>query len=191
MILSDAPEFVFTASSPVLTARFHPDDPHLIIGGCYSGQIVLWDTRVATHRPTMRSSITGKGHKHPVYSMCILKSGGSSPILITISTDGTLCHWDLTNLNDPISSTTVLTPPTPTLVGSSAPLHSSSNSVPSSYQLVNPSTSRGKPLSASCMGIGPDEDNRKLIVGTEGGALCIFTLPFKTNSSFEHVRFSL
>lgn len=191
LILSDAPEFVFTASSPILTARFHPDDPHLIVGGCYSGQVVLWDTRVSTHRPTMRSSITGKGHKHPVYSMCLVKSGGTSPILITISTDGTLCHWDLTNLNDPISSTTVLIPSTPPIAASSTTLHPSTNSVPSSYQIVNPSlSSRGKPLSASCMGIGPDEDNRKLIIGTEGGALCIFSLPFKTNSPFEHVCFS-
>jgi dynein intermediate chain len=39
------PEFKFTSSSPVLTARFHEQDPHLIIGCCYSGQILLWDMR--------------------------------------------------------------------------------------------------------------------------------------------------
>jgi hypothetical protein len=32
------PEFRFSASSPVLCARFHTQDPHLVLGGCYSGQ---------------------------------------------------------------------------------------------------------------------------------------------------------
>ena len=36
------PEFVFTCQSPVLTVQFHRNDPHLVIGGTYSGQIVMW-----------------------------------------------------------------------------------------------------------------------------------------------------
>lgn len=187
VILKDTPEFIFTAPSPVLSARFHSDDPHLIIGGCYSGQIMMWDTRVMSHRPTVRSAIAGKGHKHPVYSMCLAKSGVSSPILITASTDGTLCHWDLTNLNDPISSTILLAPLMP---HSGDPTLKSGNASQTSptYMLVNSSqSSRGKPVSASCMSLGPDEENRKLIVGTEGGALCLFTLPLKPNTQFEQV----
>jgi dynein intermediate chain, cytosolic len=197
VILKDTPEFVFTAPSPVLTARFHSDDPHLIIGGCYSGQVVMWDTRVSSHRPTTRSAIAGKGHKHPVYSMCLAKSGVSSPILITASTDGTLCHWDLTNLNDPISSTILLAPmmthasELTQQPSSSSALGGSGggNSTPLSYMLVNSShlARGGKPVSASSMSLGPDEDNRKLIIGTEGGALCLFTLPLKPNTQFEQV----
>jgi dynein intermediate chain, cytosolic len=191
MILKDTPEFIFTAPSPVLTARFHSDDPHLIVGGCYSGQIVMWDTRVMSHRPTIRSAIAGKGHKHPVYSMCLAKSGVSSPILITASTDGTLCHWDLTNLNDPISSTILLAPLMPHSSDLTTTADSGNGIVAQTlptYMLVNASqSSRGKPVSASCMSLGPDEENRKLIVGTEGGALCLFTLPLKPNTQFEQV----
>lgn len=184
VILKDTPEFIFTAPSPVLTARFHSDDPHLIVGGCYSGQVLMWDTRVASQRPISRSAIAGKGHKHPVYSMCLAKSGVSSPILITASTDGTLCHWDLTNLNDPQSFTVLLAP---TMTHSNETTTQAGGTL-ASYMLVNSSqTSRGKPVSASCMGLGPDEDNRKLIIGTEGGALCLFTLPLKPNAHFEQV----
>lgn len=184
IILKDTPEFVFTSPSPVLSARFHLDDPHIIIGGCYSGQVLMWDTRVNSHRPTSRSAIAGKGHKHPVYSMCLAKSGVSSPILITASTDGTLCHWDLTNLNDPLSSTVLLAP----MITHSHETNTQPGGAVASYMLVNSSqTSRGKPVSTSCMSLGPDEDNRKLIVGTEGGALCLFTLPLKPNAQFEQV----
>jgi dynein intermediate chain len=107
-------EFIFTASSPVLCARFHDTDPHLILGGCYTGQILLWDTR-AKSSSVQRSALTGKGHKHPVYSMVLVesrstKSVGSSNVakedeasseLITVSSDGTVCHWDIGGLAEP------------------------------------------------------------------------------------------
>ena len=35
------PEFKFYSSSPVLCARFHTQDPHLVVGGCYSGKLEL------------------------------------------------------------------------------------------------------------------------------------------------------
>lgn len=33
------PEYQLSSQSPVLTARFHPFDTHVIIGGTYSGQV--------------------------------------------------------------------------------------------------------------------------------------------------------
>jgi dynein intermediate chain len=71
LALKGRPEFKFTASSPVLAVRFHEQDPQLIIGGCYSGQILLWDIR-AKSLPVHRSNMAGKGHKHPVYSLCMV-----------------------------------------------------------------------------------------------------------------------
>lgn len=53
------PEFVFNASSPVQTIRFVEEDPNLIIGGCYSGQLLLWDMRAKSlpiHRSRYSSS---------------------------------------------------------------------------------------------------------------------------------------
>ena len=60
----------FTCQSPILTAEFHPHSPNLVIGGAYSGQIILWDMR-AGHTPVQRTMSTD-GHSLPVYSLQIL-----------------------------------------------------------------------------------------------------------------------
>lgn len=38
MAMRHRPEYQLSSQSPVLTARFHPFDTHVIIGGTYSGQ---------------------------------------------------------------------------------------------------------------------------------------------------------
>ena len=67
------PEFKFYSSSPILAARFSTTDEHIIFGGCYTGQILMWDMR-AKSQPVQRSSLTGNGHKHPIYSMSFVPS---------------------------------------------------------------------------------------------------------------------
>lgn len=105
------PEFKFYASSPVLSARFHDSEEHLIVGGCYSGQILVWDMRQKS-LPVQRSSLTGKGHKHPIYSMAFVSTTATSSAttttasvpsseLLTVSVDGLLCYWDLSRLTEP------------------------------------------------------------------------------------------
>lgn len=39
MAMQHRPEYQLSSQSPVLTARFHPFDTHVIIGGTYSGQV--------------------------------------------------------------------------------------------------------------------------------------------------------
>lgn len=39
------PEYIFHCQSAVTSATFATYHPNLIIGGTYSGQIVLWDNR--------------------------------------------------------------------------------------------------------------------------------------------------
>ncbi|KAJ2841700.1 hypothetical protein IWW36_006170, partial [Coemansia brasiliensis] len=43
--LHERPEFVFSAPSDVLRVTFSDFNPHVVVGGAYSGQILLWDTR--------------------------------------------------------------------------------------------------------------------------------------------------
>lgn len=38
LAMQHRPEYQLSSQSPVLTARFHPFDAHVIIGGTYSGQ---------------------------------------------------------------------------------------------------------------------------------------------------------
>uniref|UniRef100_A0A6A7FZX7 Cytoplasmic dynein 1 intermediate chain 2-like isoform X4 n=1 Tax=Hirondellea gigas TaxID=1518452 RepID=A0A6A7FZX7_9CRUS len=90
--LPSRPERVFTCQAAVLTAQFHPKNAHLIFGGTFSGQIVIWDTR-RRDTPSIRTRFSN-GHIHPVYWIALISSVQSRESLITISNDGTLCVWN-------------------------------------------------------------------------------------------------
>ncbi|KAK7757775.1 hypothetical protein SLS62_000153 [Diatrype stigma] len=107
--LHDRPEFLFHAQSDILTARFSPFHPNLIIGGTYSGQVLLWDTR-AKAAPVQKTPLTGHGHSHPVYSVDIVGTQNANNI-VSVSTDGALCVWSVDMLAQPQESLTLLTPP--------------------------------------------------------------------------------
>ncbi|KAI1444013.1 hypothetical protein ABKA04_010121 [Annulohypoxylon sp. FPYF3050] len=107
--LHDRPEFLFHAQSDILTARFSPFHPNLIIGGTYSGQVLLWDTR-AKSAPVQKTPLTGSGHSHPVYSVDIVGTQNANNI-ISISTDGAFCVWSVDMLSQPQESLTLTTPP--------------------------------------------------------------------------------
>ena len=48
------------------------------------------------------SYFAGKGHKHPVYAMAMTTSAVAAE-LVSVSTDGLLCHWDVSRLAEPTS----------------------------------------------------------------------------------------
>ena len=71
---------------------------------------------LSLHTSTVFSSIPFPLHwsisfssRHPVYSMSMTGSG-SALELLTASTDGTLCQWDLSRLNEPTNISTLSTP---------------------------------------------------------------------------------
>ncbi|ORZ08066.1 WD40-repeat-containing domain protein [Lobosporangium transversale] len=97
--LDDRPEFVFHSQSDVLTVRFSDFHPNLIIGGTYSGQILLWDTR-AKSLPILKTHLSVGGHTHPVYAMDMVGTQNAHN-LISVSTDGTMCSWQLDMLAQP------------------------------------------------------------------------------------------
>ena len=91
--MHDRPEYVFTAQSDILTAKFSPYHPNLIIGGSYGGQVLLWDTR-AKAAPVQKTPLTGYGHAHPIYSIDIVGTQNANNI-ISCSTDGVVCGWSM------------------------------------------------------------------------------------------------
>ncbi|AEO70116.1 cb62a54b-08e2-4607-acc1-bd4401cf630f [Thermothielavioides terrestris] len=107
--LHDRPEFVFHAQSDILTAKFSPFHPNLIIGGAYSGQVLLWDTR-ARSAPVQKTPLTGSGHTHPVYCVDIVGTQNANNI-ISCSTDGAVCGWSVDMLAQPQEAMTLLAPP--------------------------------------------------------------------------------
>ncbi|CAJ0752382.1 15203_t:CDS:2, partial [Entrophospora sp. SA101] len=97
--LIERPEFVFHSQSDVLTTMFSEFHPTLIVGGTYSGQIVLWDMR-AKSLPVHKTPLSAAGHTHPVYSMQMVGTQNAHNLL-TASTDGLVCSWQLDTLTQP------------------------------------------------------------------------------------------
>lgn len=91
--MQERPEYIFTAQSDILTAKFSPYHNNLIIGGSYSGQVLLWDTR-AKAAPVQKTPLTGYGHAHPIYSVDIVGTQNANNI-ISCSTDGVVCGWSM------------------------------------------------------------------------------------------------
>ena len=102
-------EYVFHAQSDILTAKFSPFHPNLVFGACYSGQVLLWDTR-ANATAVQRTGLSGSGHTHPVYSMSVVGTQNAHNIF-TSSTDGVCCSWSVDMLSQPQEYLELSTPP--------------------------------------------------------------------------------
>lgn len=53
------PLFLQSSVMSVCFARFHPN---LVVGGTYSGQIVLWDNRSHRRTPVQRTPLSAAAH---------------------------------------------------------------------------------------------------------------------------------
>lgn len=98
--LSSRPFEIYESQSAVLSCRFSPFNPDIIVGGTYSGQIMLWDRREPKNTPVQRSSLTAVSHTHPVYCLDFVGSKNAHD-LVTLSTDGKMCTWNLDMLTTP------------------------------------------------------------------------------------------
>jgi len=93
--LRSRPEFTCSSQSQITAAKFNQYANSMVIGGTYSGQVLMWDLR-ATSSPVQRSGIAGG----PLYSLDIVGTQNSHNI-ISISNDGKLCVWDTKMLTNP------------------------------------------------------------------------------------------
>ncbi|XP_035379927.1 cytoplasmic dynein 1 intermediate chain 2 isoform X2 [Electrophorus electricus] len=97
------PEYVFHCQSAVMSAAFAQFHPNLVVGGTYSGQIVLWDNRSNKHTPVQRTPLSASAHTHPVYCVNVVGTQNANN-LISLSTDGRMCSWSLDMLSAPQDS---------------------------------------------------------------------------------------
>uniref|UniRef100_F7BCN5 Cytoplasmic dynein 1 intermediate chain 2 n=1 Tax=Xenopus tropicalis TaxID=8364 RepID=F7BCN5_XENTR len=97
------PEYVFHCQSAVMSAAFARFHPNLVVGGTYSGQIVLWDNRSNKRTPVQRTPLSAAAHTHPVYCVNVVGTQNAHN-LISISTDGKICSWSLDMLSQPQDS---------------------------------------------------------------------------------------
>uniref|UniRef100_A0A8D2ZTD3 Dynein cytoplasmic 1 intermediate chain 2 n=1 Tax=Scophthalmus maximus TaxID=52904 RepID=A0A8D2ZTD3_SCOMX len=99
----DTPEYIFHCQSEVMSAGFAKFHPNLVVGGTYSGQIVLWDNRSNKRTPVQRTPLSAAAHTHPIYCVSVVGTQNANN-LISISTDGKMCSWSLDMLSQPQDS---------------------------------------------------------------------------------------
>lgn len=83
-------------------AKFFPFSNNTVIGGCYNGQLLLWDVRVKS-MPVQRSGISGEFHKYPVNSLNVVGTQIANSIY-SCSNDGMMCQWDVKQFSKPVKS---------------------------------------------------------------------------------------
>ncbi|XP_064643513.1 cytoplasmic dynein 1 intermediate chain 2-like isoform X9 [Lineus longissimus] len=97
------PEYIFHCQSAVMSTCFAKFHPNLVVGGTYSGQIVLWDNRSNKRTPVQRTPLSAAAHTHPVYCVNVVGTQNAHN-LISVSTDGKMCSWSLDMLSQPQDS---------------------------------------------------------------------------------------
>lgn len=162
LTMPSRPEHIFTCGSPVLSAKFHPMEGPLVVGGCYSGQIVVWDVRNG-RLPVQRSTLNilgGNagigGHVHSIVGLEALDSG-----FVSASSDGTINFWSFANLIEPaetlvipnahISSISVVPSSQTILVG---------DENGSIYGVVSQSSSGGRSVKRSIVNLDNSKSNQ-------------------------------
>jgi len=81
-------------------SKFHPN---ILLGGTYSGQIVVWDTRTNKRTPVQRTALSASSHTHPVYCLQVIGTQNANN-LISISNEGKMCSWNIEMMTQPQES---------------------------------------------------------------------------------------
>ncbi|KAJ3031120.1 Dynein intermediate chain 2, axonemal, partial [Rhizophlyctis rosea] len=97
----NVPDQTLTPPSPLVSVKYNPKDPHVLVGGCYNGLLAYWDTRKGAF-PVDTSSVE-KSHRDPVYNLAWVQSKSGSEFF-SVSTDGQVLWWDIRKLSEPTES---------------------------------------------------------------------------------------
>ncbi|XP_042822751.1 dynein axonemal intermediate chain 2 isoform X1 [Panthera tigris] len=92
------PEIVLKPSSPLVTLEYNPKDSHVLLGGCYNGQLACWDTRKGSLVAEL--STVEFSHRDPVYGSIWLQSKTGTECF-SASTDGQVMWWDIRKMSEP------------------------------------------------------------------------------------------
>ncbi|XP_072259578.1 dynein axonemal intermediate chain 2 [Pyxicephalus adspersus] len=92
------PELTLKPASPLVSLEYNPKDSHILVGGCYNGQITYWDTRKGGQ--PVELSVIEHSHRDPVYKVIWLQSKTGTECFST-STDGQVLWWDIRKMSEP------------------------------------------------------------------------------------------
>ncbi|KAI6190243.1 WD domain, G-beta repeat protein [Aphelenchoides bicaudatus] len=107
---TSSPECVFHSNSSLKSMCFAKFSPKLVIGGCSSGQLCVWDLRSNRRNPVNKSSINSRTHTQGIMRMQMVGTQHTHE-LVTVSLDGVVCWWSLDNLHTPIEKFNALSGP--------------------------------------------------------------------------------
>ncbi|NP_001089510.1 dynein axonemal intermediate chain 2 S homeolog [Xenopus laevis] len=96
--IPNKPELTLRPASPLVCLEYNPKDSHVLIGGCYNGQIAYWDTRKGGN--PVESTVIEYSHRDPVYKVIWLQSKTGTECF-SASTDGQILWWDIRKLSEP------------------------------------------------------------------------------------------
>lgn len=96
----ERPEFELVSPQRIERAIFSPFSSELVIAGCQSGKICLYDLR-AKKDPISKSSPSSESHRSSITGLEFV-GGRNSNNLISVSEEGRLCVWTLQNLDTPL-----------------------------------------------------------------------------------------
>ena len=102
------PVYVINYQTQITSAVFHNQNPNVILGGSYMGQLLMWDIKNKP-TPVQKSRIGGSDevqtHNMPITCLAVLggDGGGSGAKIVSVSNDGVLCEWSLRDLSQPIA----------------------------------------------------------------------------------------
>eukprot|EP00759_Apiculatamorpha_spiralis_P054521 PhF_6_TR6959/c0_g1_i2/m.10262/K10415/DYNC1I, DNCI; dynein intermediate chain, cytosolic len=97
------PAFKLTTPLDVTQVQYCQFRANLVIGGTYTGQVVLWDTRKG-ESPVITTPVLKETHTNPVFGMNMIGTD-STHQLVTVSNDGKMCTWNLDKMTVPVEKT--------------------------------------------------------------------------------------
>ncbi|XP_078510369.1 dynein axonemal intermediate chain 2 isoform X5 [Lissotriton helveticus] len=92
------PDLTLKPVSPLVCLEYNPKDSHILVGGCYNGQLTYWDTRKGGQ--PVELSIIEHSHRDPVYKVLWLQSKSGTECF-SASTDGQVLWWDIRKMSEP------------------------------------------------------------------------------------------
>lgn len=92
------PEMTLRPPSSNVSLEYNPKDSHILIGGCYNGQLAFWDTRKGPM--PVETAPVESAHHDPVYKVIWLQSKTGTECF-SGSTDGLALWWDIRRLGEP------------------------------------------------------------------------------------------
>mmetsp|Transcript_25244 Transcript_25244/g.25013 ORF Transcript_25244/g.25013 Transcript_25244/m.25013 type:complete len:346 (+) Transcript_25244:499-1536(+) len=95
--MPERPELTLTSPSEITSCIFHPTESHLVIGGTYSGNVLIWDMREKCNYPSTRTKIQGSTM---IKGVSVVGTQNANNI-VTVSNNGIICSWSPSMMREP------------------------------------------------------------------------------------------